>query len=292
MQGNRVAALISEAFTALPQEQQPPREVLIPWLSERQKAENWHRHQREVQDEIVGLLKQEGIETLVLKGTHLAELYPKPELRQFGDLDLYFYDRHDEADRIVADRLKVAISDDAHHHTKYNYRGVTIESHYTFTNTHYPPSNRRYEALLKDLVDSRESLPTFEILFLLRHMACHFAASRLTLRDLADWTLTCRAMKDKADWQVVEKTITDYGMTEFVAALNDITHYPLIERDLVYGSTDDHTGDGIRRLAWKLRRWRVLGWKRRLVFNDPPLRLLLASLSSHAMKPQSILHKM
>ncbi len=311
LQRNHVAALVSEVFDKMPKEMLPPRAVLIPWLAERDKATDWTRYQRDVQDDIVDTLQKHGIQTLVLKGTHIATYYPHPELREFGDLDLYFFDKHDEADRVAKKELGVSISDKSHHHTKYDYRGVTVESHYDFVNTHYPPSNRNYETLLKEQVPS----PTFEVLFLLRHMACHFAASRITLRDLVDWALTCQTLGDKVEWTLVNKTIEDYGMTEFVAVLNAIATQHLgvsmsqclavlqsyslnvslvhkVEHDLVYGSEEaDNKADGLERLGWKLRRWRALAWKRRMVFNDSPLRLLLTSLTSHIEKPQSILHK-
>lgn len=301
MQQNHVAAMTADTMAAL----EVPREVKIPWLAERDKAERWHRYQEEVQQEIVGIMKQHGIETLVLKGTHTAQYYPKPELREFGDLDLYFFDRHDEADKVAAEVLKVTVSNEAHHHSKYNYRGVTVESHYDFVNSHYPPSNSRYEVLLKELVPS----PTFEVLFLLRHMAGHFAASRITLRDLVDWTLTCRALHDKVDWGMVEKTIHNFGMTAFVASLNNIAtqrfgiqmptlsyDHPItlsrIEKDIIYGSMDDCEGDGISRMVWKMRRWEALKWKRKMVYNDSNFRLWFASLTAHAAKPRSITHKM
>ena len=317
MQQNHVAALTAEVLPS-----GMPREVLLPWLAEGDKAVRWHRYQQEVQQEIVDIMAHHGIETLVLKGTNTARHYPAPQLREFKDLDLYFYDKHDEADRVAREVLKVEVSNDAHHHSKYNYRGVTVESHYNFLNTHYPPSNRRYEALLKELIstsDSHSSFIThhssFEILFLLRHMACHFAASRITLRDLVDWALTCQALEDKVDWTLVNKTIEDYGMTDFVAVLNtiatqclnvsisyslnvlqsqclDVSLVHMVEHDLLYGSEEaDNKADGLERLGWKLRRWRALAWKRRMVFNDSPLRLLLTSLTSHIEKPQSILHK-
>lgn len=296
LQANHVSALTAEALATL----EVPREVKIPWLAESDKAVRWHRYQQEVQQDIVDTMTKHGIETLVLKGTHTAQYYPHPETREFGDLDLYFHDRHDEADRVAREVLKVDVSNDAHHHSKYNYRGVTVESHYDFVNRHYPPSNRRYEALLKELAPG----PTFEVLFLLRHMAGHFAASRITLRDLVDWTLTCRALNDKVDWDKVERAIHDFGMTKFATMLNSIADsrlgsqplsysdtQSLIEHDIVYGSMDDNSADGIGRLGWKLRRWRALGWKRKMVYNDNSLRLFLASMTSHTMKPQSILHK-
>lgn len=254
-------------------------------------------------------MAEHGINTLALKGTHIAQHYPVPETREFGDIDLYFYDKHDDADRVAHKYLRVRVNNSSHHHSKYNYRGVTIESHYDFLNTHYPPSNRRYETLLKELAPSA----TFEVLFLLRHMAGHFAASRITLRDVIDWTLTCQALKDNVDWTLVQKTIRQYGMESFATTIDCIverrlgktsplstvddsnsgrqTSLLLIERDIVYGSIDDHKSDGITRLGWKLRRWRELAWKRRMVYNDNPAILAISSLTSHALKPHSILHK-
>ena len=315
LQCNHVAALCYEAAAAAG----APRGVLMPWLAEHEKTVGWHRHQKQVQQEIADTMAKHGIDTLVLKGTYVAKYYPRPEEREFSDLDLYFYDKHDEADRVAREVLKVTVSNDSHHHSKYNYNGVTVESHYDFVNVHYPPSNRRYEAMLKRVATS----PTFEVLFLLRHMACHFAASRITLRDLVDWTLTCQALKDDVDWQMVQNAVEDYGMESFVACLCTLSAQLLpdgscrvgegdvqcggmkvakpeeecvarVVHDIVYGSheTDDRNADGMERLGWKLRRWRALGWKRRMVYNDSPLRLLLASLTSHAEKPQSILHKM
>ena len=300
LQRNHVAALASRAFDYMDPSQLPPRDVLIPWIAERDKAVNWHRHQASVQQEIIDIMQKHGIETLVLKGTHTAQYYPQAELREFGDLDLYFYNKHNEADRVAREVMRVEVSNDAHHHSKYNYHGVTVESHYDFLNIHYPPSNRRYETLLKELAPSS----TFEVLFLLRHMAGHFAASRITLRELVDWTLTYRTLDSQVDWNLVEKAINDYGMTDFVAALNAIANnrlatqppsysvtQSLVEKDIVYGSIGDHNADGLSRLGWKMKRWHALGWKRKMVYNDNAHCLWLASFASHTMKPQSILHK-
>ena len=303
LQQNHVSALTSEAFAHM--EQKPPREVLIPWLSERQKAESWYRHQSEVQQEIVALMTQNGIETLVLKGTRLAQLYPHPELREFGDLDLYFYNKHNEADTLAEDRLRVTVSNDAHHHSKYSYRGITVESHYDFINNHTPRSNRRYEARLKELVPSAN----FEVLFLLRHMAGHFFASRLTLRDMVDWHLLTKTIGGDVDWQMVGDIVEESGMAEFYSVLNSIiaqrfgtqqaSHSvirSLVEKDIVYGNEllrGEKEIDGISRLVWKFKRYQANRWKQPLVYShDSRLSLLISSLTSHAMKPQSILHKM
>lgn len=305
LQHNHVAALASLALEHI---DDLPRELKIPWLAEREKGVNWHHYQTAVQQDIIDRMSHHGIETLVLKGTHTAQYYPVPELREFGDLDLYFQ-RHKEADAVAQSEMGVEINHGAHHHTKYAFRGVTVESHCHFVNCHYPPSNRSYEQLLEQLAPSA----TFEVLFLLRHMAGHFAASRITLRDVVDWYLTCRALNDTVDWNTVQETIKNYGMIDFAQALCGIVecrfghkipltfdggsdascNKKMVEDDIIYGdaTSADKGLDGIGRLTWKLRRYHAMGWKRRMVFNDPPLTLLFSSLTSHAEKPQSILHK-
>ena len=302
LQRNHVAALCFDAAAA----SGAPRDVIMPWLAEREKAVDWHRHQQTVQTDITDRMARHGIETLVLKGTHTARYYPQPETREFGDLDLYFYDRHAEADNIARQELGIAMNDASHHHTKYNYRGVTVESHYHFLNVNYPPDNRRYESLLTALAPS----PTFEVLFLLRHMAGHFAASRITLRDLTDWYLTCRTLREQVEWDRVQDTLQKYGMGAFASALSAVIERQLgytmplpptdildtdgrVEHDLVYGTDDDeHPYDGLSRLGWKMRRWRTTRWKRRMVYSASDPHLLVASLVSHISNPRSILHKM
>lgn len=304
-QRGHVAALTSTVIADM----DVPREVKIPWFAEREKASKWYNFQLEVQQSVEKVMERHLIDTLVLKGTTLAQYYPQPELREFGDVDLYFYDRHDEADGIARRELGVTVLTGAHHHTKYNLRGVTVESHFDFLNRSYPRSNRQLEATLKKMAPSAN----FEVLFLLRHLATHFAASRITLRDITDFYLTCSHHAADINWPVVQDIIKRSGMSGFAAALCIITEkrfgyqVPLtfsvyvigndtadsVEQDIVYGSrySDDHDADGLARLPWKMRRWFANRWKRRLVYSDSELSLLLASITSHLAKPRSILHK-
>ena len=309
LQRNHVAAVTAEAVTRLPKEARPPREVLVPWLAECEKVRKWSQYQREVEREIIRVMGRHGVDTLVLKGSHVATYYPQPLLREYGDLDLYFYHRHAQADRIASQELGARVRTDAHHHSKYDYRGVTVESHYDFVNRHTPWSNRRYEAMLKRLAPTA----TFEVLFLLRHMAGHFASSRITLRDLCDWYLTWRKKAGEIDLAEVERAVAQFQMRTFVTALGilverhfgyriPIVRYALedvvverVERDIVYGSagSQEHPVENLGRLTWKWRRYRANQWKYKLVYPSiSGLAILVSSLVSHTAKPQSILHKM
>lgn len=300
MQRNHVSALCFEAA----EHSHAPREVLLPWMAEREKAIAWSRYQRDVQRDIADVMRAQGVRMLALKGTHFADFYPQPELREFGDLDLYFFDKHQQADRIAEGLPHVNIDKHSHHHTKYNYRGITIESHYNLLNVHYPPSNKKFEMLLNGVVDTAE----FDILFLLRHAAVHFASSRLTARDLCDWVFVAGALEQQVDWEMVKQVLRKFGMMPFAEGLNAVAARRLgksighlgcespwadrMERDVMYGDLQSvHEGEGMKRLVWKLRRYKSMRWKRRLCFSDSPLKLGCAAITSHLSRPYSIMHK-
>lgn len=304
-QRGHVAALTSLTVADL----DIPRDVKIPWLAEREKTASWYNYQQEVQQEVIRVMDRRLIDTLVLKGSSIAQYYPQPELREFGDIDLYFYARHDEADDIARRELGVAILDNNVHHTKYDLRGVTVESHRDFLNRLYPRSNRSLEATLKKMAPSAN----FEVLYLMRHMATHFAAGRNTLRDITDFYLTCRTHHADINWPVVQDIVQRSGMLPYAAAICTIIEkrfeyripitFPVyiigndtpenVEQDIVYGSrySDDTHADGLSRLLWKVRRWFANRWKRRMVYTDSDASLIIASITSHLSKPRSILHK-
>jgi hypothetical protein len=262
---------------------QMPREVLMPWLSESEKATDWHRYQLTVQQDIVDIMQRNGIPCMVLKGTHTAQYYPESELREFGDLDLYFGDRHAEADEVARRELKVTVDETPHHHTRYSYRGVMVESHYEFFNRYYPGSNRHYNSMLA----SMEPSPTFDVLHFLRHAAIHFAAQSLNLRDLCDWVFLANGCNN-VDWNRVETEVKRFGMSTFVATLDRITRSRLgtssplqgdcpdglatqMENDIIYGGLPGGT----------IRQYIHNRWKRHLAFNDNEISLLTHKVISH-----------
>lgn len=256
-----------------------PRKVIMPWLAEREKAVEWHHYQSGVQQDIVNVMQRNDIPIRVLKGTHLAQYYHQPELREFVDLDFYFGDRHTEADELARKELHISIDTKPHHHTKFNYRGVTVESHYDFFNRHYPASNRKYNCILASLGTST----TFDVLHFLRHAAIHFASQGLKMRDLCDWAFIVARASD-VDWNMVKATMKSFGMSDFVATLDSVTHSRLgvasplwdncptgfdkkLEKDMFQ---DSHAGGK-----------RDSGWKRSLAFNDSSISLLIHKVISH-----------
>lgn len=257
-----------------------PREVIMPWLAEREKATDWYRYQLDVQNDITDVMQKNGIPFSILKGTHLAQYYPQPELREFGDIDIFFGDRHPAADEVARRELHVAVDTKPHHHTKYIYRGVSVESHYDYFNRHYPASNLQYNKMLATVDDPA----TFDVLHFLRHAAIHFADKGLKLRDLCDWIFLVERC-GKVDWNKVRTEVKRFGMSDFVNTLDSTTHLRLGKASLLWD--DNPTGmesrfeEDILLGGRAAKGYGENGWKRRLAFGDSAASLLIHKAISH-----------
>lgn len=304
---NRVSALCCHAASLLDSEQRPARGEWLQWVAFRDIVEQKANVRNGVAHELTMRMRQHGIETLVLKGPRLAACYPHPELREYDDLDFYHFGRGREADSVASMVLGLNVCTDDPHHSTYAYHGVTIENHHTFCHNRHAPSNDDYEALLKRLVPSA----TFDALYLLRHMASHFAASHATVKSICDWAMFVRSKGADVDWTTVGRAVRQSGMQRFVSAIQLIAVARLgaealipieavdnevaqrIENDMVYGefAESTHPQAGLRRAWWKWRRYRANRWKRQLVYRDAEIVMLLRGIGHHLSKPRQITHK-
>ena len=182
--------------------------------------------------QLLHLFNGHGIETMLLKGLALCRLYADPALRTFTDIDIYQFGRFRQADALVAQKWGIKIDNRTLHHTKYVVDGITVENHYDFVSRYGAWGNRRNESWLKrEALQGRVQFavggekcllppPDLTALFLMRHMANHFAAETVTLRHLVDWTLFCRT--ETPDWEHVAAVIKRMGMAPFALSIEEI----------------------------------------------------------------------
>lgn len=299
-----------------------PLTVKLKFATVKQQALSKHHHIRQTLAELLRLFNAHGIDTMILKGLAISRHYPCPELRHFGDIDIYQYGRWQEADALVADTFGTTVTTKTHHHSKYTFRGILVENHYDFISRYGNRDSRAIERLLKqeasrpaataDIGGERCLLPppNLAALFYLRHMATHFAADRITLRHLLDWTFFCQAERDSVDWALVQQTATKYGFLPFANAMEALcsTHFGhspclqgtpqenlperMMEEFLSCQFKQTRLGQStpleIIRFKWK-RLW-AGRWKHDICYASPWSIDLLYSLHSKVLKPHSILH--
>jgi hypothetical protein len=156
---------------------------------------------------VIGLLAQHNIPAILIKGASLAGLYPDPDMRDFGDVDIYVGEEHYlRATEIVTDAYPDA-------HWRSDIRGgihyimvldertdrvielhrVTMEFHDKKADALYQAFTRKYLSHPESmsLGDSLVPIPSaaYNALYVFMHAWHHFESTGVGMRQLADWAL-------------------------------------------------------------------------------------------------------
>lgn len=153
---------------------------------------------------LAGTLEEAGIPVLVLKGSGVAELYPVPEMRKSGDVDVLIPgDRMGDATELLAGKgFQVGHSQHANHHLVFSSGdGIDLELHTMLAEPFRDNRiNRAMDRLLPECFEKREyrecmgiALPIapepYQALQLLLHMMQHFLRAGFGLKLLCDWVV-------------------------------------------------------------------------------------------------------
>ncbi len=257
---------------------------------------------------------------MVLKGYGLSLHYPVPEHRPCGDIDIWLYGRQPEADALVREELGIDVRADVHHHTVFTFRGVTVENHFDFLNLWAHRSNRELERLLRRYAAQegeeatagagRVALPSPDLnaLFLMRHMAVHFAAVEIGLRHLSDWAVFLAADGRRVNWQELRAVYREHNMLRFADAVTglcvrylgvdpDVCPYeedPELQRVVLReilspAFAERHPAGGVLKpMLFKVRRWWANRWKHRLVYKDTLAGSFVWLCWAHVIRPKTM----
>lgn len=167
---------------SLPPAVLPPADVLNKWMAAVEKIKQLNKKQLETLSGLYCCFDRAGIEFLMLKGQRVASLYDFPELRQCGDIDLYFA-THSKAEEAVAILRKepraIKLRRDGGY--KISWGGTIIDIH--------PRFPIGISAICSDLITSEERLVVSAL-----HILSHTSTFGVGLRQLCDLAMECRAM--------------------------------------------------------------------------------------------------
>lgn len=315
-----VLALAWDGLQLLPEGLRPPQALCRQWAFNVERTERRYRRQAGLIARLASFYRRHGMPMMLLKGYGLSLLYPVPEHRPCGDIDIWLFGRQPEADRLIAREWGIAVDMQREHHTIFRVDGIMVENHFDFVNTQSHTSNRRIERALKryaaqpgleiGVSGSRVLLPSvqFNALFLLRHAAVHFAANNVALRHLVDWSLFVGKCGERIDWTALHAVARAGRMGRFLNCLNglcvdclglDASSIPPFGRDaalerrvlaemLSPAFSRTKPSGGFRIVSFKVRRWLSNVWKHRLVYDEWLSTAFLQSLWTHLKRPRSI----
>ena len=166
------------------------------------------------QREILDLLEARQIPCAVLKGTSFAYLYPHPELRTIGDIDILVDEENlDEACRALqADGF--APSYTAEKHLCLQKGAVWVEMHRMVSVFPESEKGRFTKQTMTDALRHTQEAEiggvrfpmlsgAYQIIALLAHMEQHLATSGIGLRQVCDWAVTAHALRNCFDGETL-----------------------------------------------------------------------------------------
>lgn len=171
----------------------------------------------------VSLLRDNGIECIVLKGISLASCYPVPEYRKLGDLDLYISRKSDitKAKKLLESNGYTEEDELSDHHLTYHYtfpktgRRFLLELHYRVVGMYqYDRANQIVDQVYssEDLIPVTQTIngtlysvlpPTEYVFYMIHHMLKHYLYSGFGIRLLCDFTFYLEAHTDEIDFQKI-----------------------------------------------------------------------------------------
>lgn len=172
-------------------------------------------HLRQILVSAVKLLREHGIEPVLLKGFGLASLYPNPALRQFGDIDIFVgLDNFHAACallRTLPGGYHWEEEHDSGRHYNIDFGNYPLETHRVSADVADPKENKVYAGIERDgLFENTQrldldgfslTLPSkeFMVFFTFYHAWHHFLTTGVGWRQLSDLALTLHAYHEQLD---------------------------------------------------------------------------------------------
>jgi len=177
------------------------------------------------------VLEQSDIHPVLLKGAGLAQCYPQPHLRQWGDIDLYvgqenFIKACDILRKTFPDSIYDEKPAEGCKHYNFDFPGTAIETHRISMGFAHPCDWRYYEHLEKiylppngpsfDYEGLSITTPeeTFNVFFTFLHAWHHFEGSGMNMKQLCDVAVLLHTKCDVIDRARLREMLTKLHLME------------------------------------------------------------------------------
>jgi hypothetical protein len=209
-----VVTMVYDAIEKLPEAQKPQGDIALSWELSAERTRFHYNHQSEVLQSLRQKADEAGIGLILIKGMSLAKLYPRPDSRACGDIDVYFPNNYQKGNEILGN--PDATLDGKH--TEIVFEGVTIENHLHFLDLNYLSQRKAEEYIINSLKDASPEgylPPMGNLVYLLMHTVCHLTAKvKLPLRNILDWGIFLRSHQDQLDPVECHKVMRHIHMDE------------------------------------------------------------------------------
>ncbi len=194
-----VVTMVFDAIERLPEEEKPHGDIALSWELSAERTRYHFAHQAQVLEAIKKKASEIGIPLILIKGMTLAKLYPRPDSRACGDIDIYFPNNYQKGNHLLGN--PEAGLDGKHAEVVID--GVTVENHLHFLDLNYRSQRKAEQYIIGSLHQATpdgELCPMANMVYLLMHTVCHLTAKyKLPLRNVIDWGIFLRAHQSQLD---------------------------------------------------------------------------------------------
>lgn len=191
-------------------------------------VQQYYRH-CEVTCHLFSVLEEQGFHPILLKGISLAINYPRPELRQNGDIDIYICPKEYESCKVFFHSIeneKFLVPTDGVHHYHTSYQGIEVDLHHSLGRLPNPTQNRRFQRwtlkhyqgqYIPDFVSihgHKLRVPEKEANYidLYRHLWGHFLTRGIGYRQLVDFMMFAYRHQDRIHEEPVLSELSQFGL--------------------------------------------------------------------------------
>lgn len=191
-QEQSVEGVLLSAIERLPDEQRPPKLVLLQWIGSVQLVETNSKKIAEASENVIRYFHENGFACQILKGCTAARYYPQPDRRSSGDVDVWVDGGrekiYDFARKFDNDGKLYGVN---YHHIHFHLiEDVHIEVHIWPSFLSSPLRNWRLHKfcnLHRPTMETDKPSLAFDRVFILLHSYRHMCGHGVGLRQLMDY---------------------------------------------------------------------------------------------------------
>ena len=212
------------------------RDILLEWISITNRIEAENRNLNQALAFFVYKFREHGLNPIALKGQCVAQYYKNPLHRHPGDIDLYFKEGYDEANKLIADMPNVVEEEETTYHKGFYVSGVSIENHLRYVDFYSIDNKRRWEEILpllhNDKYDKMRIIskhgkevdicyfnPQLNAIYLFLHIQHHLLQTGIGLRQVCDWACLWKSKEQEIDKELFLKVVDILPIKRCMTAL-------------------------------------------------------------------------
>lgn len=223
-QEQAIEGVLLSAIERLPDEQRPPKMVLLLWIGLIQLLEANSILIAEASEAVIKYFRENGFACNILKGSAVARYYPQPERRTSGDVDVWVDGSrekiYDFARKFDKNGMLYGVT---YHHIHFHLiDDVHIEVHIWPSYLNSPLRNWRFHKfcnLHRPTMETDKPSLAFDRVFILLHSYQHFCGHGLGLRQVMDYYYVLKRGFSAEEQADAVYWIKKLGMARFACGL-------------------------------------------------------------------------